>query len=202
MEITDKCGDVGGIKQTSTVYKISYKGAQIDYATKDCMKYFPAPNYVDISGRLDADLMLLFGDRMGVGTSNIEDIYNVLYECFYNQYACQIFKRPRLNNILLASMATCVAFNVIDFLCMDKEKVYKIRCCINDGDKPHYENTLQLIPSRSYQINKCRDLKRWHCLDSWFYCDICLCREGIYGWMFRCQFERNNANNGHDSCFT
>eukprot|EP01084_Bolivina_argentea_P298897 515162_1 len=58
------------------------------------------------------------------------------------------------------------------------------------------------MSTRSYQINKCKILGEFDRMDFWFYCDICLCRQGVYGWMFRCQFDKNNKTYGHDICLT
>eukprot|EP01084_Bolivina_argentea_P199484 341339_1 len=86
-------------------------------------------------------------------------------------------------------MSKSVALQVIDCLWV-KQKGYKIRCLLSKTNSDHFDDIIKLIPQREYAIGRAMDLKRYSSAQGTiYYCDICLCRQGDYGYMFRCQRE-------------
>ena len=175
---------------------------------KKWMKRFACMSYLDLSSRMDADMTLLIGDRKNNEDAehevNADNIYETLCNIFYVNYAWNIFRIGEGNEYHNAldylSMAKCVAFGVVNFLWI-KDKGYKIRCCINKNDRSaHFDDILRLKSTRKYQIARVREFAKYDSLDSVWYCDICLCRQGDYGWMYRCQWNREHKYNGHDIC--
>merc|ERR1712176_1040943 len=81
---------------------------------------------------------------------------------------------------------------------MGKESGYKMKCLMS-SDCQHFDDTLRLIPQREYGVRRAMYLKdSSHYFQ--FYCDNCLCLQGDFCWMFRCQKERQRKYNGHDIC--
>ena len=156
-------------------------------------------HYLDISHSISADMMLLIGDRK----RKAKKVYSALGETFYTQYALDIFGTGNeyRTHVDYISMAKCVAFNVVEFLWSKKgDRGYKIRCCLMNDDKTeHFDDSLTLYPMRQFDLLHASELDGYYG-DSWWYCDICFCRQGNYGWMYRCQKNKKYKYNGHDIC--
>ena len=187
------------------IYKVSHYRTSKEYeiieinGDRQFMKHFACQTYLDLSNRINADCSLLIGDR----DERANDVYVELGNLFYTQYALKIFKGSNEynNNLDYVSMAKCVAFHVIDFLWSARNERYQIRCCLNKEDKSeHFDDVLRLYSTRQYQTAKAGEMKECRILDSVFGCDICLCRQGDYGWMYRCQLNKKCKYDGHDIC--
>jgi len=90
---------------------------------------------------------------------------------------------------------------VIDFLSVnDKgDNSYKVQCVF---DEDHDDKTLKVIPDRVWAVRRSIDVGDYNAAEGTVYfCDICRCREGEYGWMFRYKKRRDCQYEGHDVCF-
>ena len=97
---------------------------------------------------------------------------------------------PKINNWFWISW---------DFLWI-KDKGYKIKCPLIGG---HYDDTLQLIAQREYAIGGAIQCKQpEQAQDYVWFCDVCLCRQGHYDWMYHDKPNKGVKYGGHDICIT
>ena len=183
-------------------YHIShYRNHQI-YKIKDNksdknanIKHLSAHSYVDLTSITQMEKVLLIGDRMDADNDDVMVLYSCLNGIFYSEYTLKYMQLIE-NGIHQRSTAKCVALNVIDFL-FEKQSQYKIKCPLDHH--VHFDDTLRLTPQREYAVGRALCLKE----ESYYYeyyCDQCLCVQGNYYWMYRCQWEKDIKYNGHDIC--
>ena len=159
---------------------------------------FYVHSYIDLSDRNEADKHLLVGDASEM--ENMHEIYQALTELFFTDYAVECFDGMYRYHVEFLSMAKSVSINVLEFLYI-KDKGYKVRCSLICE---HYDDTLRLMGQRKYIIARSLENKKPEQAQEFhYYCDICLCRQGDYDWMYHDKFKTDdNRTNMHDICIS
>eukprot|EP01084_Bolivina_argentea_P000795 1464_1 len=181
------------------IYKIShYRNGKEYEITKKNIHSITAHCYIDLTDQKEVENTLLIGNRMNIKNKNdVINLYELLNDIFYTKYVLKIKEKYKTNfynlHIDFISMAKCVSLNVINFLYLkDKtNKGYKMKCLLSKNENDHFNDQIKLIPQREYGVYY------------YYYCDICLCRQGDFYWMFQCKKEfkeKNKRYSHHDLC--
>eukprot|EP01083_Nonionella_stella_P172508 592223_1 len=161
------------------------------------MKHLSAHCYIDVTNIKEMEEALLIGDRMNVDTQFVTDVYHTLNDVFYREYVMQYMKpKGNGNDVHLESMSKCVALNVMNMLWI-KDKGYKMKCLLFGDD--HSDDRIELMSQREYAIGSAMRWRNKHYYYV-YYCDVCLCVQGDYYWMYRCRKSKDTKYNGHDLC--
>merc|ERR1711971_536380 len=122
------------------------------------------------------------------------DLYALLNDIFYKDYTLGYMKFIDFNEQSVHSLSTakCVALNVINCL-WTKQNGHKLKCLLSENESDHYEHTMKMVPQREYAVSTGSPV------GIVYYCDICLCVQGDWYWMYRCQ-KKKHSRKGHDIC--
>eukprot|EP01084_Bolivina_argentea_P041665 76904_1 len=198
-----RVGEIRDMKTTEEqkLYRISYKNERI-YDDVEEVRYISVYRYLNLANTLEADKCLIIGERMDIDDESVMSLYLLLFDVFLRKYAYKCMNSRDVDDADFESMAKCVAVNVIDCLWVKKNNGYKIRC-MYENLEPHYETNLKLWIDRKLHIGKAgekKDVKKAQ--HSIHVCDMCLCYDGIYCWIFKCREKKESAYYGHDLCVT
>ena len=172
------------------------------------IKNLAAHSYIDLTQTIDAEKLLLIGNRINDNDDiDIMSLYLLLTNMYYNQYAIKYMFGDDNGGYHyehdIESMAKCISLNVINFLYKKQNnKQYKIKCMIsNNNNYNHYDKTLSLIPQREWIIRRSINVGG-KCQDIHYYCDMCLCLQGDYYFMYHCKKSIKSKYDGPDICIT
>eukprot|EP01084_Bolivina_argentea_P148129 259044_1 len=156
--------------------------------------------YIDLTSVLEMEYLFLIGNRNGIEEEDVRHLHVILSDIFHNEYAKQHEEEIQTTyvDVDYVSMAKFVSICVINCLWDRRDKGYKIKCLVgNEKDDTHFDEYLTLHQQRDYTVRRAlesRGEKREQ--GTFWYCDLCFCRQGDYYWMFRCQCDKKVVYHG------
>eukprot|EP01084_Bolivina_argentea_P087728 158452_1 len=166
----------------------------INTKNKKVIKRVSVEEYIDLSSVHHMECMFLLGDRKDIDADFVGDVYAALSSVFYNDYVTEYMTESETVYVEVdfMSMAKLVAVKIIDCLWNRMDKGYKVKCLMGNDDIIHVNEYLKLYQQREFRARRAIETK---CekppQDRYTYCDMCLCQQGDYYWVWRCQLHEN-----------